>query len=119
MPFLNESDDGAEEAGEDKFDEGGILCSLGDKEDGGSVPLNEWCIVVFGKYGREVLQVFPITPRTGDREAVDAYRRRGMWSIGSVADTGTYEANRAANIKHFSRVMPAKDFLKIQVQVQE
>ncbi len=100
MVDVVEGDDGWR-ALADREDESGVVVELGVKQAWpvNDLGRNEWCVVAYGKYGNEVERVFPITAATGDREAVDAFRRRAFAQFGG--DSG----------KYFTRVMPSRDFL--------
>ena len=94
------------------FDKSGVIVALAEerKHKMSGMPLNEWCVVAYGKYGEDVLRVFPITQATGDKAAVDKFRRECITGYGD-SDKGTREANYAARVKFFTRVMPSKDFI--------
>ena len=76
------------------------------------VPGNEWVIVAYGKYGADVSNVFPITALTGDKAEVQDFCDRHFAPTYGGKDRGTRSLNYGTHIKHFTRVMPAKDFLE-------
>lgn len=100
---------------EERYKEG-ILVALADHEKQkrtGAIPLGEHCIVAYGKYGTELVRVFPITAMTGDKNAVERFCKENLAQSYGGTDRGSYTANYAAGCKYFTRVMPTKDFIQV------